>query len=289
MSDVAADYVANRLSGEDLSFWWVDSPMQPTTMAMLMLLDRTPDERRMRAAFERAVAAVPRLAQRVVDAPLDLTLPHWEIDTTFDLDYHVRRHALSGRHSLDELFHEIAPAYETPFDRSRPLWEARIYDGVRGKARAALFFKLHHAVADGVGGNAIFAAMTDSEREPTESPPPFDLHVRKGVWPQSRPLGQRLLEAVRDRIELDIERAGAVAGTVMDTIRHPVKLTQAVQVVRSVVESSRFSSHSPLTQFGRARRLSGCDLPFDDVRRVKKALGGYMIDVILTIMACGIG
>ena len=125
-----------RLSGEDLTFWWLDSPAQPTTMAMLMVLDRAPDPDRLRVAFERAVAAVPRLAQRVRDAPLDLTLPHWEDDPTFDLDYHLRRHGLSGTADMDELLREIAPAYETPFDRSRPLWEARIFRRPRPRPAA---------------------------------------------------------------------------------------------------------------------------------------------------------
>ena len=121
MSELPEAGTAARLSGEDLTFWWADSPMQPTTMAMLMLLDRSPDPSRLRQAFVRAVTAVPRLVQRVVEAPLGLTLPRWETDPTFDLDYHVRWHALTGRHNLEELFGEIAPAYETPFDRSRPL------------------------------------------------------------------------------------------------------------------------------------------------------------------------
>ena len=137
---------------------------------MLMVLDRAADASRLRSAFERAVTAVPRLAQRVADAPLDLTLPHWEFDPTFDLDYHVRRHVLSGCADMDELFREIRPVYETPFDRSRPLWEARIYDGLGANGHSALFFKLHHAMADGVGGNAIFAALTDAERDPAEQP-----------------------------------------------------------------------------------------------------------------------
>ena len=133
---------------------------------------------RLRRAVERAVAAVPRLRQRVVDAPLDLTLPHWARDPTFDLDYHVRRHALAGGHDLAELLREIAPTYETPFDRSRPLWEARVYEGL-ADGRAAIFFKLHHAVADGVGANAIFAAMTDWERR------------RRRAAPGARPAGRQ--------------------------------------------------------------------------------------------------
>jgi len=284
-----AQHTGTRLSGEDLTFWWADSPLQPTTMAMLMLLDQAPDPARLRAAFARAVAAVPRLAERVVDAPLNLTLPHWELDPTFDLDYHVRRHALPGRADLTELFDEIAPAYEAPFDRSRPLWEARVYDGLTEKGAAATFFKLHHAVADGVGGNAIFAAMTDWERDPVNPPQSPRAHDGNGAWPAPRWLGARVLDAIRDRMQLDLERAGAVASTVVDTVEHPAKLARALEALGSLVELSRFDSHAPRTGFGRARRLSGLDVPFADMRRIKQALGGSMIDVILTIMARGIG
>ncbi len=272
-----------------MTFWAVDSPLQPTTMAMLMLLDAPMDEKRLRQAFERAVHAVPRLAQRVVDAPLGLTLPHWEADPTFDLDYHVRGHALSGAADLRELFHEISPAYETPFDRTRPLWEARLFDGIRGDARSALFFKLHHAVADGVGGNAIFAAMTDWQREPSQAPAPRGSHHSKGSWPEPLPLTRRLAEALRDRIDLGVAHATAVASTLVDTVQHPGNLARAVEIIRSLTNTMRFDSHSPLRQFGRARRLAGLHLPFAEVREVKQRLGGSMIDVILTIMARAIG
>jgi WS/DGAT/MGAT family acyltransferase len=250
-----------RLSGEDLTFWWLDSPAQPTTMAMLMVLDRAPDTARLRTAFERAVEAVPRLAQRVRDAPLDLTLPHWETDPTFDLDYHVRVHALAGAGDMAALWHEVIPAYETPFDRSRPLWEARVYHGLAPGGRAALFFKLHHAVADGVGGNAIFAAMTDEQRD-AAGPPPHRRPDGKGSWPAEATAGTRVLDALRDRVELDLERASAAAGVVVDTLQHPDRIRGALAALRSIVEAARFDSHSPLKgAAGRARRLSGASTP----------------------------
>jgi WS/DGAT/MGAT family acyltransferase len=278
-----------RLSGEDLTFWWLDSPAQPTTMAMLMILDRAPDAAGLRIAFERAVDAVPRLAQRVRDAPLDLTLPHWEDDPTFDLDYHVRVHALSAAGDMAELWREVAPAYETPFDRSRPLWEARLYHGLSPGGRAALFFKLHHAVADGVGGNAIFAAMTDAERD-AAGPLPHQRPNGKGSWPAAPTAGARVLDALRDRVELDLERAGAAAQAVVETVQHPERLGRALTALRSIVDAARFDSHSPLkAASGRARRLSGLELPFAEVRAVKHALGGTMIDVILTVMARAMG
>jgi WS/DGAT/MGAT family acyltransferase len=280
-----------RLSGEDLTFWWADSPMLSTTMAMLLELDHMPPWPRLRRAVERAVAVVPRLRQHVVDAPLDLTLPSWRVDHTFDLDYHVRRHALAGAHDLAELLHEIAPAYETPFDRSRPLWEVRVYEGL-ANGRAALFFKLHHAVADGVGANAIFAAMTnwtaDEDEQLATSPLPED----KGPWGRPPGLGHRIADALVDRVALDLGRARQAAQALVDTARHPSQVAHVLAAMRSFLEVVRFDSHSPLKRdgaFGRARRLVVLDLPFEDVRGIRHALGGSMIDVILTIMARAIG
>lgn len=273
-----------RLGGEDLTFWWLDSPMQPTTMAMLMLLDRAPTQRALQAALGRAIAAVPRLTQRVVDAPLDLTLPHWESDPTFDLEYHLRRHKLAQGANLEELFHEIGPAYETPFDRSRPLWEARLYEGLDGK-RAALFFKLHHALADGVGGNAIFAAMTDGERKPVRKRRRSIDPDKKGAWPEQPSWGSQVMDALRDRIDLDLGRAQSVASAVVDTVQHPENLQRAAQMVASLAETAQFDSGSPLkASGGRARRLIGMELPFAEVHSLKAKLGGSMIDSILTIM-----
>lgn len=262
--------------------------MQPTTMAMLLVLDRAPDESHLRLAFARAVDAVPRLTQHVADAPLDLTLPRWETDPTFDLDYHLRRHTLAGSHDMDELFREIGPFYEAPLDRSRPLWEARVYDGLGPAQQSAVFFKLHHAVADGVGANAIFAALTDAERA---SPPPVSAAAAQPApWPSPQPLGGRVWDALRDQAELSLTRAAGVAGVVVDTLEHPQQIMRALQAARSALELARFDSHSPLkSAAGRARRLSGLELPFDAVRRLKHALGGSMIDVILTIMARAIG
>ena len=153
-----------------------------------------------------------------------------------------------------------------------------------------MFFKLHHAVADGVGGNAIFAAMTDWEAEPAAEPSGAEgLSSSKGAWPELPGFGGRVLAAMRDRVELDLERARHVAGHVVEAVQHPETVLRALEALRSLSTSLRFHSQSPLKQFGRSRRLSGVSVPFEDVRKVKTALGGTMIDVILTVMARAIG
>jgi WS/DGAT/MGAT family acyltransferase len=152
-----------------------------------------------------------------------------------------------------------------------------------------MFFKLHHAVADGVGGNAIFAAMTDCERD--DDPAGGLPADAKGAW-VAESLGRRLVEAVRDRIALDVERVGSVLRTVAESAVHPSRVAQALAALRSIGGALRFDSHSPLKRsaaFGRARRLAGVELSFDEMRHIRHALSGTMIDAILTVMARGIG
>jgi WS/DGAT/MGAT family acyltransferase len=275
---------SSPLSPEDLGFWYADQPRQRTTMALLLLLDRRPDPERLRAAVARMVEAVPRLRQRVVEAPFGLALPRWEEDPTLDLDFHVRRYALAEEPAEasdeDRLFHTIGPIYERPFDRTRPLWEMIEID--RREAGAAIFFRLHHAVADGVGGNAILAALTDAAREGEPLPPPPG--KPPGGW--AEPSFAEVFErAMRDRVSQDAARASAVAGALLRAVRHPGSLVQTGRILTELARQFGGRSESPLREFGRARRLAGIDIDFERAREAKRALGGSMVDLLLTAVA----
>ena len=278
------------LSGEDLGFWWGDQPRQRSTMAMLLLLDRRPHSDRLRAAMWRAVEAVPRLRQRVVDAPLDLARPRWEDDPTFDLDFHVRRYAVSHddgspQHATPaDLFHTLGPIYERPFDRSRPLWELIELDGPG--PGSALFFRLHHGVADGVGGNAIIAALTDAEAD--AATPPAAREPPPGAW-EEESLPGRLASAVGQRIREDLARGVALQRAAWSAMTHPSSWLTAARVVRGIVSDLGDSSDSPLRDFGPGRHLSGFELPFEPLRKARAALAGQMIDLMLTAVAGAVG
>ena len=229
--------------------------MQPTTMAMLMVLDRPPDAARLRAAIRaRRVAAVPRLAQRVRDAPLDLTLPHWEDDPTFDLDYHVRRHALPARADLDELLREIG---------------ARLRDAVRPLASA-------------VGGAGLRRPRPGGSRRAVLQAPPRrrrrgrrqrDLrrHDRLGARRHGEPEARRAAGTTRAR-GADRRRSArgwsrhCATGSSSTSsaparwrapwstrVQHPEQLGRALTALRSLGETMRFDSHSPLKESGRPR------------------------------------
>ena len=73
-----------------------EGPGPPLRLLNLTILERTPDVGRLRAKIERALAAIPRLTERVVSAPLRIAPPEWRPTRTFDLDYHLRRVAVAG-------------------------------------------------------------------------------------------------------------------------------------------------------------------------------------------------
>lgn len=276
------------LTPEDLAMLYSDQPRQRTTMSMLMLLDRPPDPARLRAAVWRAVEAVPRMQQCVRLSPLDLSLPRWEDDPTFDLDYHVRRYAearaLEGSDELEALFHTVGPIYERPFDESRPLWELIEID--RPGDRSAIFFRLHHAMADGVGGNAILAALTDADRE--GEPLPLPPQKPPGGWPEES-LGQRLRTAAGYRLGENLSRARTVTDALWEGATNPASLGRARQVISEISEDSKYESGSPLADFGRSRHLAGLALDFEPLRAAKRKLDGQMIDLLLTGVAGAMG
>nr|MDJ0789894.1 wax ester/triacylglycerol synthase family O-acyltransferase [Myxococcota bacterium] len=236
-----------------------------------------------------AVEAVPRMRQCVVQAPLDLALPRWEDDPTFDLDFHVRRYAEAkvpdGDDELRALFHTLGPIYERPFDESRPLWELIEID--RPGDRSAIFFRLHHAMADGVGGNAILAALSDGDRE--GEPLPIPPEKGPGGWPEEESLVSLVLGAARRRVAEDLERAGTIASGLLHGVRNPGQLLEVGQALNELSQETRFDSGSPLEAFGRSRHLSGLTLAFEPLRAAKRELGGQMIDVLLTGVAGAMG
>jgi len=135
-------------------------PALASTFANVTILDQAPDADRLRDTMEHAVRIVPRLRQRVVPAFGRLAPPEWQDDAEFDLDYHIRRIGVPAPADDRALFDLAATLAAQPLERTRPLWEFTIVDGLDG-GRAALFQKLHHTITDGEGGVRMSAEFID--------------------------------------------------------------------------------------------------------------------------------
>jgi diacylglycerol O-acyltransferase len=284
-----SEKVREALTPGDLNWWRGDQPRARTTMAMLMLLDRRPDSQRLRAAMLHAVDAVPRLRQRIVDAPFDLSLPRWETDPTFDLSYHLRHYSLhldvEPGGTLNELFRALGPIYERSFDRTRPLWELVVLDLPDDKA--GLFFRLHHSIADGVGANAILAALTDATRDGDPRPPVTE--KPPGAWPELNFRG-RLVRVLADRASDQMSRARGIGGLLRDVTREPRRILDAGRAAGSLAQDLlRARDATPLKSYGRARRLGGVAIPFGPLREARARLHCRTIDLVLTGIAGAMG
>ena len=121
----------HKMSDAEALMWRIDKdPYLSSTFANLSVLDRAPDFDRLRRRMERATFAIPRLRQRVQSAPANLTPPLWVEDPDFDIDYHVRRVALPQPGSMRQLLDLATLIVNDPFDRTRPLWQFVVVEGL---------------------------------------------------------------------------------------------------------------------------------------------------------------
>jgi len=281
----------SRMLPTDALFWYVEeaTPELRPLVAGLLMLDRRPDHDLLHACVERWVARLPRLRQRVVEAPLHLALPEWEEDRNFELEYHAREVILpepaTERHLLDFAGAVLA----TPLDHMRPLWEAYLIEGLEDD-RAACFFKVHHSVMDGVGSLAVFDAFTQAHRaEPVRVP----RHVPS---PPPSSDGQRVGRLLRDAAGNAVAGVGAAAAAAARAVLRPGQVVgevmRAVRGVRGLVaDLTAPATYDPLAQAstGIGRRLDAMSVSMPRLRRIKEALDVTLNDVVLTAVSGAVG
>jgi len=213
--------------------------------------------------------ALPRFRQRLSSPVVSGGgFPHWEPDPAFDLDHHLRRAALPAPGGTAELLEWAGEFYSHRLERTRPLWEMVVLEGLEDD-RWALCTKTHHALVDGIGSVDAASVLLDTAPDaPAGSgghrPPPDHDH----------PTGL----------------TGAVLGA-SHVVRHPreaVKRSLALAdlVVREeIVAAPHTSLNAPL---GKHRRLATVGVPLDDLKAIKRAVGGTVNDVVLTAVTGGL-
>src|SRR5687767_12429550 len=135
---------------------------------------------------------LPPFRWRLAQVPLGLDLPYWVEDEDFDLDFHIRESAVPPPGDDRRLAETVARIFARPLDRSRPLWELYLIQGLEG-GKVALLTKVHHSVVDGVSGNEILAVLLDSSPEGREIPPPEEDAKPERVPSEVEMLGRGLL------------------------------------------------------------------------------------------------
>lgn len=260
----------------DAFFWFAEaaSPELRPLVAGLFMLDRAPDRARCRAAIERASHVMPRLRQCVIEAPFGLGLPSWRADADFDLDYHLREVLLPPPATDARLVAHVGELFSAPLDHLRPLWEAHLIGGLAG-GRAALFMKLHHAVLDGVGSNALFDALSQARRRDPVPPLP----ARRRVGP---PAPEAPLDGLR-------RMADTLSGALRPALADPAAAVRQLGTLASGLgglAAQVAAAAAPAAPSGTsvARRLAIAGLPMAELRAVKGRLDCTLNDLVLTLV-----
>src|SRR5581483_5090186 len=130
------------------------------------------------------------LRRKLVMVPLGLDHPLWIEDSDFDLDHHVRHTGVPPPGTDEQLGDVIARIIGRPLDRSRPLWESYVIEGLEGD-RFAILTKVHHATVDGASGAELLTMMMDQTESGDQVPPP------ESAWePETRPSDLEVLARV---------------------------------------------------------------------------------------------
>ena len=296
-----------RMTPSEAVMWAVEKdPALRSDFANITVLDRVPSERRLHTTIQRALTAMPRLGERVVSPPLRIAPPEWRPDPTFDVDYHLRRVAIPEPGSMRGMLDVAASVTAPPLDRSRPLWEFTVVEGLEGD-RAALIQRLHHTITDGVGGMKLSLSLVDLEREPTAEALGAIRELNDDVETSRRdahsddPVDRDSpLDVVREAIafsagqtaELTRRALGASVMTLARPRQLPAAARRSVELLRSLRRQVLITDRGHSEMFANrslARRYDTLALDLDPLHRAGKAHGASVNDVFVTGVARALG
>ena len=161
-----------QLTGMDATFLYLETATTFGHVTGLMIFERPSEEfdpyTAVYAKYASVIGELEPLRRRLVEVPLGLDHPYWVDDPNFDLDFHIREIHLARPGMVDQLADQVSRIVGRPMDRSRPLWEVYVIDGL-DNGNWAMLTKYHHATIDGAAGQLMLNILTDTD--PDAAPP----------------------------------------------------------------------------------------------------------------------
>lgn len=257
-------------------------PVQSSTSTVIIDLDRTPDWKRLVAATDWGTGLVRRLRQRVVDPVVPTAAPTWADDPTFDLGYHLRRERVFSR---EEMLAQAAQMALRPFDRSRPLWEGVLFEGM--PEGAAYVLKIHHALADPLGTVQLLSMLQSGKRTHTARKPLGEVTTEPGADPVDLAVsGLRTDVATLPEVALTAARnLGLAASRPQSAIASALRYGASVR--RLLTQAAPPSPElSPRT--GKMWTFLTLDAPLEPLRTVARQGGGTLDDAAVALVLGGL-
>ena len=228
---------------------------------------------------------VPRFRQKLRFVPFAQGRPVWVDDPHLNLEYHVRQTALPPPGSEQQLRTMAARLFSQQLDRSKPLWEMWLVEGLEGD-RFAIFGKSHHALVDGVSGMDISTVLFDTAREPETKPGPGP------EWlPRPEPRGAKLLaDALIERATSPREIVRGMRAALRGPRQVAGQLLGSASAASKMLGAGMSAPRTPLNvDIGPHRRFAFVSCDLEEVKRIKNQQGGTVNDVVLSIVTGALG
>ena len=264
-----------RLSLLDYAFLLRETAESPKHVAGLLVVD-IPENASQRFLWDlfdtfRTSAPVPPFSQKLSSS---FGLPTWTDDPDIDMDNHVIRHVLPDQGTWSQLVDLLSGLHEERLERSRPLWQFHLVEGLNGGKRFAGYLKVHHAYMDG--------AKMSARAVRSLNPSPDD-HTVTPFWSAqvSRSSKRRRKKGLGAKLKSARKNVTSVPELVSLNLGHvPQSLGLVKGEVPAPFSAPRTLLNRPLTP---PRMLAAADLPLEAVRRLAKAQGVKVNDVLLEV------
>ena len=273
----------DRLTAVDASFLEQESPESHMHVGALISLEGPPPPLGdFLDSLRGRLHLVPRYRQKLAVPPFETGRPLWVDDPDFHLEYHVRHTALPSPGSEQQLRNLVARIFSQQLDRSKPLWELWMVEGLTD-GRWALISKTHHAMIDGISGIDLATVMFDV------TPVPRDVEHPDRAWqPHREPDAVDLIAAgVRGAARTGLQVAERTLGALLRPSTTLAAAREAAEGVGEVVWATlNPAPPTPLNvPIGPHRRFVGVRGRLSDFKLVKDTFGGTVNDVVLTAVS----
>ena len=269
-----------RLTGLDAGFLSMETGSSPMHVAGLAVFDPSTvpggwSLEQVKEVYRDRLHLAPPFRRRLRGVPFGLHFPLWIEDPDFDLDWHIRHIAVPPPGGARELAELASHLVALPLDRSRPLWEMWVIEGLEGGHVAALS-KVHHAAIDGVSGNELAVAVLDTSPEVEEHPPPEE------PWEPDRvPSDVEMLAfAAQSFAKSPLQMVRAVQHTIDGVLRRRQAVGGWGSQTPSTFDAPRTSLNCAITS---QRSFAHATLSLSDVKRVKDHFDVRVNDVVLAL------
>lgn len=276
---------SDRLSAQDNSFLLMETPNCHMHVSSTLIYEAAAletenggiDFDRIKRATESYLHLIPRYRQKLHFIPLEQHAV-WVDDRHFSLDYHVRHTALPQPGTEAQLKRLSARIMAQPLDRTRPLWETWIVEGLEGN-RFAVITKIHHCMIDGASGVDIAQIMMSADPETTIPEAP-------NFVPRPAPANSELLrDEVLRRTSLPLQILKGINAFVAETEDLATEITARAKILWQTFGQGLSASATPMNgPPSPHRKFDWHEMPLDDIKALRRGLNCSVNDVVLTIV-----